>query len=255
MAGKMLFLMYVISIGIALITAVILSKTIIKGANTSPLLMELPPYRKPTMNSIMVHMGSSASEFLKKVGGIIVIGSMVIWFLQTFPQEVPLSRDFAQEIAVIESQPETELSLLNISALNKEMASEIQKGSYLGQIGGVIQPVFAPLGFDLNSSIALMTGFVAKEVVVATYGVLYAQGDDVTEEDVSLQQAMSGTMSPVTALAFMVFALFYMPCFGTLAMFYKESGSLGWTGVSVGLSLGVAYFLAFSISSVGGMLI
>ena len=255
MAGKMLFLMYIISVGVALITAVILSKTAIKGANTSPLLMELPPYRKPTMNSVMVHMGSNAAEFLKKVGGIIVVGSIVIWLLQTFPQEVQLSKDYSQQISMLEAQPETEATQQEIVSLNQEMDSEVQKGRYLGQVGGFVEPIFAPLGFDLNSSIALLTGFVAKEVVVATYGVLYAQGDGVTEDDKTLQENISGTMSPVTALAFMVFTLFYMPCFATLAMFYKESRSLKWTGVNVGLSLGVAYFLAFSISSVGGMMV
>lgn len=254
-AGKVLFGMYVTSVVIALLTAVVLSKFFIKGANTSPLLMELPPYRSPTMNSIMVHMGANALSFLKKVGGIIVVGSTIIWFLQTFPQEVPLSKDYGKEIHTLQKLPESENRDSMITDLSRARDAETRRGSYLGQIGGVIQPIFKPLGFDLNSSIALLTGFVAKEVVVATYGVLFAQGENVTHEDKTLQEAISETMTPLTAIVFMVFVLFYMPCFATLAMLYRESGSLKWTTFSVVISMVVAYSLSYSITVVGGLII
>ncbi|MES9902631.1 MAG: ferrous iron transport protein B [Sedimenticola sp.] len=250
-AGTVLFAMYVTSITIALLTAVILSKTVIHGANTSPFLMELPPYRKPTVNSIMAHMGSNALEFLKKVGGIIVIGSLVIWLLQTFPQEVPLSKDFAHEILVLEGQPISELRDEQITTLNNELQAEVQRGRYLGQVGMAVAPVFKPLGFDLNSSIALLTGLLAKEVIVATFGVLHARGEGAVEEDAGLIVSVADSMTATSAIAFMVFALFYMPCFATLGMFYRETASLGWTLFSVGLSLGVAYSLALGVVIVG----
>ncbi len=251
-SGKVLFAMYMISVSIAFITAILLSKFVVKGANTSPLLMELPPYRVPTMNSIMHHMGNNAIEFLKKVGGIIVIGSMVIWFLQTFPQEVELSQDYQARIEMIETQPESVMQQQQLTEINQLMSSEIQRQRYLGQLGEFVEPVFAPLGFNLESSIAILTGFVAKEIVVATFGVLYAHGEDATEGDISLLTSLRSSMTPVSALAFMVFALFYMPCFATLAMFYKESRSVGWTIFSVVLSLAVAYSLAFGVTVVGG---
>ncbi|MES9856893.1 MAG: ferrous iron transport protein B [Sedimenticola sp.] len=250
-AGTVLFGMYVTSIMIALLTAVILSKTVIHGANTSPFLMELPPYRKPTVNSVMVHMGSNALEFLKKVGGIIVIGSLIIWFLQTFPQEVPLSKSFEQEIRVLEELPASEFRDDHVSTLRNERRAEIQRGRYLGQVGAMVEPIFRPLGFDLNSSIALLTGLVAKEVIVATFGVLHSRGEGVTEEDTGLRAEVAGSMTATSAIAFMVFSLFYMPCFATLAMFYRESASLGWTLFSVGLSLGVAYTLALGVVIIG----
>ncbi|NOR51200.1 MAG: ferrous iron transport protein B, partial [Gammaproteobacteria bacterium] len=258
-SGKVLFAMYMISVSIAFLTAVVLGKFIVKGANTSPLLMELPPYRMPTMNSIMQHMGNNAIEFLKKVGGIILIGSMVIWFLQTFPLEVELSQDYEAQIEMIEAQqpesPESiELQQQQLSDLNLQMSSERQRQRYLGKLGSFIEPVFAPLGFNLESSIAILTGFVAKEVVVATFGVLYARGDEVTEGDMSLLESLRSSMTPLSAVAFMVFVLFYMPCFATLAMFYRESGSVGWTLFSVVLSLVVAYSLAFGVTVVGGAL-
>ncbi len=250
-AGTVLFGMYITSIVIALLTAVILSKAVIHGANTSPFLMELPPYRKPTANSIMVHMGSNAIEFLKKVGGIIVIGSLIIWFLQTFPQEVSLSKPFEQNIAVLQLQPESEQRDMKIADLRNELRAEEQKGRYLGQIGEAVEPIFRPLGFDLNGSIALLTGLLAKEVIVATFGVLHSRGEGATENDSGLRASVSGSMTATSAIAFMVFSLFYMPCFATLGMFYRESGSLGWTLFSVGLSLGVAYSLALAVVMVG----
>ena len=254
-SGKVLFGMYMLSIFIAFVTAVLLSKFIVRGANTSPLLMELPPYRVPTMNSVMLHMGNNAIEFLKKVGGIIVIGSMVIWFLQTFPQEIELSQDYEARIEMVEAQPESVTRQQQLSDLNLQMSSEIQRQRYLGQLGSFVEPVFAPLGFNLESSIAILTGFVAKEIVVATFGVLYARGEDATEGDIGLLASLRSSMSPVSAVAFMVFILFYMPCFATLAMFYKESRSIGWTLFSVVLSLVVAYSLAFGVTVVGGVIL
>ncbi|MCW8827015.1 MAG: ferrous iron transport protein B [Gammaproteobacteria bacterium] len=251
-SGKVLFAMYMISISVAFVTAVVLSKFIVKGANTSPLLMELPPYRVPTMNSIMHHMGNNAIEFLKKVGGIILVGSMVIWFLETFPQEVELNQDYAAQIEIVAAQPESPTQQQQLTELNQLVRSETQRQRYLGQLGEFVEPVFAPLGFNLESSIAILTGFVAKEVVVATFGVLYARGDDASGEDIGLLESLRSSMTPVSALAFMVFVLFYMPCFATLAMFYKESRSVGWTLFSVVLSLAVAYSLAFGVTVIGG---
>ncbi len=252
-AGIVLFAMYSSSIILALLVAVLLSKTVIRGANSSPLLMELPPYRKPTNRSIMVHMGSNALEFLKKVGGIIVIGSMIIWFLENFPQNVELSRDYPTEIAQLQSQAaQNPQALAQVSELQKRMDAEIYQHRYLGQVGQVIEPVFAPLGFDFNASIALLTGFVAKEVIVATFGVLNAQGREVTEDDSGLRQAISQSMTPVAAIAFMVFVLLYMPCFATLAILYRETASWRWTLFSVVMSLAVAYLSAFSIVLIGG---
>ncbi|QFY90105.1 ferrous iron transport protein B [Magnetovirga frankeli] len=251
-SGTVLFSIYLIGIVVALFAAVFLSKTVVRGANTSPFLMELPPYRKPSYSAVMNHMGESALEFLKKVGGIIVIGSIIIWLLQTFPQEVPLSQDYAQEIASLEAQPESEARNEQIGELNNAMAAEIQRGRYLGQIGAVIEPIFHPLGFDLNASIAILTGIVAKEVIVATFGVLNAQGEEATEEDTGLRAAIASSMTATSAFAFMIFSLFYMPCFATIAMFYRESdSSLAWTGFMVAFSTSIAYALALLVVLVG----
>lgn len=252
-AGTALFGIYMVSIAVALGAALFLSKTIVKGANTSPFLMELPPYRVPTWQSISTHMSSNASEFLRKVGGIIVVGSIVIWFLQTFPLDVEMSKDYQQEISTLEAQPQVNQE--KITQLKLDMQQESQHKSYLGQIGGFVQPVFAPMNFDTNASIALLTGVVAKEIVVATFGVLYAQGDEVDENTLSLRESIASSMTVVTAISFMIFTLLYIPCMSTIAIIYRETGSWKWTGFSVGFSIALAYVLAFAVSFFGGLFV
>ena len=254
-AGTVLFSVYMASIAIALLTALVLSKTIIKGANTAPFLMELPPYRAPTWGSIWIHMGRSGAEFIKKVTGVILVGSIIIWFLQTFPQEITMSQDYDGQISSLQSQPENDLRDQQITELERAQEIEVQQGRYLGQVGSVVQPLFAPLNFDLNASIALLTGFVAKEVVVATFGVLYSHGEEVTEENRGLRESLAASMTPMTAIAFMIFTLLYVPCLATIAVLYKETQSLKWTAFSIGLSLTLAYSLALLAPSVGGTFI
>ena len=252
-AGTALFGIYMVSIAVALGAALFLSKTIVKGANTSPFLMELPPYRIPTWASVSTHMRSNATEFLRKVGGIIIVGSIVIWFLQTFPLEVELSKDYQQEISTLESEANNNKDF--IRQLKLERNQELQQKRYLGQIGSFIQPVFSPMGFDTNTSIALLTGVVAKEIVVATFGVLYAQGDDVDETNMGLRESIASSMNVVTAISFMIFTLLYIPCMSTIAIMYRETGSWRWTGFSIGFSIALAYVLAASVSIIGGAFI
>lgn len=255
-AGTALFGIYMVSIIVALGAALFLSKTIVKGANTSPFLMELPPYRAPTMQSVSTHMSSNAFEFLRKVGGIIVVGSIVIWFLQTFPLDVELSKNYQQEISKLEAQTEVKSQSNQdmIVQLKREMQQEAQHKSYLGQIGRFVQPIFAPMDFDTNTSIALLTGVVAKEIVVATFGVLYAQGDEVDENTLSLRESIASSMTVVTAISFMIFTLLYIPCMSTIAIMYRETQSMKWTGFSIGFSIFLAYALAFAVSYIGGLL-
>jgi len=252
-AGSALFGIYIISISVALGAALFLSKTVVQGANTSPFLMELPPYRSPTWASISTHMMSNASEFLRKVGGIIIIGSIVIWFLQTFPMQVELSENYQQEISALEVNADVNKDI--IKQLQLDMDQEIQHKRYLGLIGNFIKPVFAPMGFDTNASIALLTGVVAKEIVVATFGVLYAQGDQVDETNVSLRSSIAASMDIVTAISFMIFTLLYIPCMSTIAILYRETQSMKWTVFSVGFSIGLAYVLAALVSIIGGYFI
>lgn len=250
-SGTAMFYMYSASVFITLITAVILSKFFIKGANETPFIMELPPFRAPTIRSVFLHIYSKVMTFIKKITGIILVGSIIIWFLQTFPQQVELSQDYEAQIVQLQSQPKTEDRQQAIVKLKNSQQMETLQHRYLGQIGQVFQPILEPLGFDLNISIALITGIVAKEIVVATFGVLFSEGE-TGEESTGLRDKLRNSMTPLTAVAFMVFALLYIPCMATIAVIYRETASLGWTVFSIGFSLCLGWTMAYLVTLVGG---
>ena len=252
-AGTIVFVMYMLSIVIALGAAVFLNRFVVTG-DQEPFVMELPPYRMPSMNSIYFHMWDKASEFLKKIAGVILVGSIVLWFLQAFPKEVEWSQDYAGQITTLEAQDQSDARDAEISALQRMKNMEHLEKSYLGRASLFVAPVFAPLDFNWKDTVAILTGIVAKEVVVASYAVIYAQGEDATEESLSLREAIAGTMSPMVAFAFMVFILIYAPCLATIAVIRREAGGWHWVGFSVAFSMTLAWTLAFSIITFGGLI-
>ncbi len=255
MAGTVVFLMHLIGVLVSMGAALLLKRTLFQG-EADAFVLELPPYRLPTLRSLMLHMWERAVQFLKKMGGIILVGSILIWFLQAFPRDVQLDTDYAAAIAQVEAQvSEPAQRDAQVAELERQRDADLQQARYLGRLGQAVQPVFEPLGFDWRATIALLTGFVAKEVVVSTFGVLYRVGGEVDEEDASLRAAMSGAMSPLVAFAFMVYTLLYMPCLATIAAIRRETLSWGWTFFSMGFSLGIAWVLAFLVIKVGGWLL
>jgi ferrous iron transport protein B len=141
-----------------------------------------------------------------------------------------------------------------IVELETQRNEESQAQSLLGRLGRLIVPVLHPLGFDWKTGVALITGFVAKEIVVSTFGVLYQVGSGAGEESERLQAAIRGAMTPLIGFAFMVFVLVYTPCLATVAVIRRETGSWGWTGFSVGYSVILAWILAFVIYQGGRLL-
>lgn len=252
-AGTMVFLMYMLSIAIALGAAVFLSRFVVRGGK-EPFVMELPPYRMPTLNSVLFHMWEKASDFLRKVASVILVGSIVLWFMQAFPQEVDWSTDYGSQLASLEAQAPNEARDTAIKKLQLQRSREHLEKSYLGRASHIVAPVFEPLGFNWKDTVAILTGIVAKEVVVASYAIIYAQGEGATEESASLRQAISGTMSPLVAFAFMVFILIYAPCLATIAVIRREAGSWRWVGFSIAFSMTLAWGLAFSIIITGGII-
>ncbi|MEO5338404.1 MAG: ferrous iron transport protein B [Magnetospirillum sp. WYHS-4] len=253
-AGLAIFAIYMTSIVVSMGTAVFLSRFVVKGG-TESFIMELPPYRIPTLRSVMFHMWEKASDFVRMVGGVIVVGSCVVWFLQAFPREVAFDTDYSSAMARVEAEaqagPERETVL---ARLRKEQERERIEKSYLGQIGRAISPVFEPLGFNWKDTMSIITGFFAKEIVVASYAVLYAQEGEGEQGTEGLQRALAGAMTPVTAFALMVFLLLYSPCMSTLAAIKREAGGWGWAIFSVGFSLSVAWSLAFIVAWIGNRL-
>ncbi|MFK5894951.1 MAG: ferrous iron transport protein B [Pseudomonadota bacterium] len=253
-AGSAMFYVYSTSIFVSLMVAIVLSKFVIKGANETPFIMELPPFRVPSIRSVIVHIGGKVMNFLKKITSVILVGSIIIWFLQSFPQKIELSTDFQSKIVYLQAQSPGVERDKSITKLKNAEHMEILQKRYLGQIGHFFEPVLKPLGFDLNASIALITGIVAKEVVVATFGILYSETDS-DEQSIGLREKLKKSLSPLTAVAFMVFTLLYIPCIATIAVMYKETGSLGWTSFSVGFSLLLAWFMAYLVIFFGGLII
>jgi len=246
-AGTVVFAMYMLSRVAAMVSAVLLNR-IIPGSGGDAFVMELPPYRLPTLHSVLHHMWDSAQGFVAKVTGVILVGSIVIWFLQEFPRDITYSQDFETVIAEQTALPDSPEKETALKTLKSAQAQEKLEKSYLGRSAIAVTPLFQPLGFSWRDSAAIMTGFVAKEVVVATYAVIYAQekGSD------QLTETLRGAMPPATAIAFMIFTLLYAPCLSTIAIIGKEAQSWRWAGFSVAYSLTFAWLLALAASRIGG---
>lgn len=220
-ASFMLLCIYTAGILLAVLMARIFSKFLVKGEG-SPFVMELPPYRMPTSKSIMRHTWEKGAQYLKKMGGIIMIASVIIWFLGYYPQH-----DAYESIA------------------------EQQENSYIGQIGKAIEPVIKPLGFDWKLGIGLISGVGAKELVVSTLGVLYTNEGDV--ENVNLSDRIP--ITPLAALAYMLFVLIYFPCIATFAAIKQESGSWKWALFAAGYTTLLAWIVAFSVFQIGSFIV
>ncbi len=190
-AGTVIFGIYLMGVVLSIVTGRVFRSTLLKGAD-APFVMELPPYRMPMAKSLLIHMWDRSKLFLRKMGKIILIGSIVIWFLSAFPQSPRYSRDYAAEIQRIEAgaaAPESvsdesvrrqtaEQSAAAVAELLRQRKAEQMQQSYIGRIGRIVAPVFEPLGIDWRGGVALLSGFVAKEIVVSTLGVLHATGEE-----------------------------------------------------------------------------
>ncbi len=212
-----LLCIYATGIFLAVLMARLFSRFLVKGADT-PFVMELPPYRMPTGKAIIRHTWEKGAQYLKKMGGIIMIASILIWFLGYYPNH----------------------KTYNTTA-------EQQEHSYIGQIGKAIEPVIKPLGFDWKLGIGLLSGVGAKELVVSTLGVLYTNEEDI--ESVNLSNRIP--ITPVVSLAYMLFVLIYFPCVATLAAIKQESGSWKWALFAAIYTTTLAWIVAFSVNQIG----
>ena len=263
--GNIIFALYLLGIVLAILMGQIFKRTLFKG-EAAPFVMELPPYRLPTIKSLLIHMWDRTKIYLRKMGGVVLVFSVIIWFLGAFPQEVPYSQDYQAQIQQIESQlksntfvaPEQKKALeQKIGLLKQKMAEEKLEHSYIGQLGHFLEPALKPLGFDWRLAISLATGFVAKEVVVSTLGVLYQAGDEANEGSAGLRKAIreKSGLTPITAFGFMCFVLIYVPCLVTVITIWRETGSAGWTAFSVGYLIALAWIVAFLIKKAGDILL
>ena len=220
-ASLVLLSICVIGIVLAVVMARLFSKFLVKGDDT-PFVMELPPYRMPTAKSIFRHTWEKGAQYLKKMGGIIMIASIIIWFLGYYP-----NHDAYETVA------------------------EQQENSYIGQLGRGIEPVIKPLGFDWKLGIGLLSGVGAKELVVSTLGVLYA--DDPDADSVSLAERIP--ITPLVAFCYMLFVLIYFPCIAAIAAIKQESGSWKWALFAACYTTGLAWLVSFAVYQIGGLFV
>ena len=217
-ASLVLLSIYAIGILLAVLMARLFSRFLVKGDDT-PFVMELPPYRVPTVKTIFRHTWEKGAQYLKKMGGIIMIASILIWFLGYYPRG------------------------------SYETMAEQQEHSYIGQIGKTIEPVIEPLGFDWKLGVGLLSGVGAKELVVSTLGVLYTNEEDI--ESVNLSDRIPVT--PTVALGYMLFVLIYFPCVATLAAIRQESGSWKWALFAAFYTTALAWVVAYAVNLVGNL--
>lgn len=220
-AGLVLLSIYAVGILLAILFARIFSKFLVRG-DDSPFVMELPPYRMPTAKVVVRHTWEKGRQYLKKMGGIIMIASIIIWFLGYYPDH--------------EAYTDT---------------AEQQENSYIGRLGKAIEPVIEPLGFDWKMGIGILSGVGAKELVVSTLSVLYTNEEDV--ENINLSERIP--ITPLVAYGYMLFVLIYFPCIATLAAIKQESGSWRWAIFAACYTTGLAWLVSFAVYRTGSLFI
>jgi len=235
-AGTVIFGLYLTGILLAILVSILFKKTLFKSKE-APFVMELPPYRMPTFRVIIRHMWEKGEHYLKKMGGVILIAVILIWALEYFPR--------------------------GHSGISQE---ERLKNSYIGKFGQAIEPVIHPLGFDWRMGVSLITGTVAKEVVVSTMGVLYGTSQSHEKDKKANLAALlqsetyqegsrvgQKVFTPLAGISFLLFILIYMPCVAVVATVKKESGNWKWALFLISYTTALAWILSFSVYQIGAM--
>ena len=215
-AGLVVFGLYVIGMAVGILSGIFFKHTLFAG-EPAPFVLELPPYRFPSIENIATHVWQKVKGFLVKAGTLILAMSIVLWLLQSFDFSLHMVDDAAN--------------------------------SMLGTLGALIAPVFAPLGFGFwQAAVALLTGFIAKEMVVSSLSMFY--GFSLTAAGTAVAAAMTG-FTPLSAFSMLVFILLYVPCVAATSTMAKELGSAKWTVFSVCWQIGVAYVVSLLVHTVG----
>mgnify|MGYP003815206919 CR=1 FL=1 len=271
-AGTVLFSIYLLGILMAIGAALIFKRTLFH-AEEVPFVMELPPYRIPTLRSTVKHMWLKGSQYLRKMGGVILVAVILIWALEYYPENVNYSKPYDALIkaktsqidaATKQGEPLPQQLQEEIHHLEIAKDAEHQAQSYLGQIGKLIEPTIRPLGFDWKMGVSLVSGVAAKEIVVSTLGVLYQVDNSDssnklinklrTEKYQSGSKVGQTVFTPISALAFLVFILIYFPCIAVIAAIKKESGSWKWAAFTIVYTTGLAWLMAFATFQIGSLI-
>ena len=259
--GTVLFLLYMLGTLFAILSALFLKRVFFKSPEI-PFVMELPPYRVPTVRSVFKHVWFRTGLYLRKIAGIILLASVIVWILSNFPRSVTYSRNYQNELSSIEKSDLTpDKRTESINRIVTEQKAEKHTKSFMGIIGHSLEPVMKPLGFDWHLSVSILSGLAAKEVVVSTLGVIFqadsGSGDKSLVEKIQSQKDTQGkpVFTPLIAFSFMLFILTYFPCIGVVAAIRKESGSWKWAVFTVVYTTGIAWLLSFTVYQIGSLLV
>jgi ferrous iron transport protein B len=265
--GAILFLIYVIGILLAVLMGLFFKKTLFAKKEV-PFVMELPPYRMPTLRNTTIHMWHKGSQYLTKMGTVILLASILIWAMGYYPRNVKFSEDYD----VILAQTEADATLSDDQKIERTeqiklaKEEERQEKSYIGMTGHFIEPVIRPLGFDWKIGMSIITGMAAKEIVVSSMGVLYQASLNADENSQSLKEKLqeqtfrSGpkigqkVFSPLVAFGLMVFVLIYFPCVAVVAAIRKEA-NWQWALFTSVYTTAIAWLAAFAIYQIGSLLL
>lgn len=261
--GFVLLSIYIIGIALAIFVA-LLFKKIFFAKQDVPFVMELPPYRIPTLRNTTIHMWNKSLQYLTKMGTVILTASILIWALGHFPRNVKYSTDYA----ALSSQVSADVSLqenekkIQLAQIEIRKESERMEKSYIGQLGHLIVPVIQPLGWDWKIGVSIITGLAAKEIVVGSMGVLYQSDMSANENSVNLKDKLqqqvftSGpkigqkVFSPLVAYSLMLFILIYFPCVAVIAAIRKEA-NWKWATFTMIYTTTLAWFIAFAVYQIG----
>lgn len=262
--GLILFSIYLLGILIAILSS-ILFKRIFFSKEEAPFVMELPPYRVPTTRNVIRHMWGKGVQYLKKMGTVILLASIIIWALSYYPRDKKLSVDYEGWRTEVVQSPEftgdeRAEELESIAILE---SAEEQSNSYIGKLGHFIEPVIRPLGFDWRLGVGIVSGFAAKEIVVSTIAVL-SNSDESDEssfiENLQNMKYTSGpklgekVLNPLVAYTFMIFILLYFPCIAAIVAIGKEAGKK-WAYFTIFYTTGVAWIVSFIFYQIGNLII
>jgi ferrous iron transport protein B len=263
--GLVLLSIYIVGIILAVLVSMLFKHTLFRKQE-APFVMELPPYRIPTLKSTILHMWHKAVQYLRKMGTVILMASILIWALSYYPRNINYSTNYDAQIEQTSANNKLSNDEKNTRIANLELMkeSERQEKSYIGKMGHLITPVIEPLGFDWKIGVSILTGLAAKEIVVSSMGILYQADISADENSSNLinklqqQQHTSGELkgqkvfSPLVAYGFMIFVLIYFPCVAVIAGIRKES-DWKWAFFTMGYTTLIAWLAAFGIYQIGSL--
>lgn len=244
-AGFVLFCIYILGAVVALVMAKLLKLSVFKGQSES-FIMEMPKYRFPSWRMVYFSIYTKSLSYLKKAGTYILVGAILIWFMSQYPKSDVAMKTYKQESLLVDKNTtlSSEAKEEKLKELKAELDQKNLKNSIVGRGGAYLEKVFSPMDFDWRLSVSLVTGFMAKEVVVSTLGVLFSLGDQNEKSD-AFREILRKEVSVPSGIAFIVFVMFYIPCFAATITFGREAGGIKFVAYLFIFTTVVAY--AFSL--------